>query len=168
MARLSGLLSLVLAAVTFVNVSASVVIYNVTFISCSPAITCPQGNPSNFNKTFALNGTLSPNLALAVGDQLQFNLATTVPYHPLTICRNSTVPNFCMQATGSNLLNTPITQAGDNTSVTFTMAGTYYYGCMNHPGMGATIMVTAAAAGYQLSASFLVIVTIALITIVLG
>jgi hypothetical protein len=130
---------------------------------CSPGTTCPLGNPSTYNRTFALNGTLSPNLTLNAGDQLQFNLATTVPNHPLTICQNSIVPSFCMQATGSNLLNTPITQAGNNTSVTFVMVGTYYYGCMNHAGMGATITVT--AAGHKVSASFLAIVTIALTTI---
>ena len=166
MARLSSLLSILLAAVTFLNVSASLVTYSVTFVSCSPGTTCPQGNPSAYNRTFALNGTLSPNLALSTGDQLQFNLASTVSSHPLSICQNSAVPSFCMQATGSNLLNTPITQSGSSTSVTFTTAGTYYYGCNNHPGMGAIITVT--AAGHQLSASFVVVITIAFITIVLG
>ena len=131
----------VLAVVSFFSVSANVVIYTVTFVPCVQGSTCPQGNPSAYNATFALNGTLSPNLTLNVGDQLVFNLATNVPIHPLTICQNSPVPQFCQGVTTSNELNTPITQAGPSTSVTFTTAGTYYYGCHNHPGMGATINV---------------------------
>jgi hypothetical protein len=131
----------VLFVVASFNVSTNVVMYTVTFVPCVPGSTCPQGNPTAFNSTFALNGTLSPNLTLNAGDQLVFNLATNVPIHPLTICQNSPLQNFCQGVTGSNELNIPITQAGETTSVTFTAAGTYYYGCHNHPGMGATINV---------------------------
>jgi hypothetical protein len=145
MARLLILLTIVLAVVTLFSVSADIVIYVATFVPCVPGATCPQGNPATFNKTFALNGTISLNLTLHVGDRLQFNLATTVPIHPLAICRNSPVPKFCQGVTNSDELNTPITQAGTNTSVTFTTAGTYYYGCFNHPGMGGTINVVQTA-----------------------
>jgi hypothetical protein len=164
MFRLLNLSCVVLAVILFFSVSANVVIYSVTFVSCVPGSTCPQGNLLKFNQTFALNGTLSPNLTLNVGDTLQFDLVTNVPIHPLTICQNSTVPNFCGQVANSSLLSTPINVAGTNTSVMFTTAGTYYYGCHNHPGMGATINVTQTAnttssstrgtgVGYQLAAS---------------
>jgi hypothetical protein len=176
MARLSGLLLVVLAIVTFSSVSANVVTYIATFVSCVPGSTCPQGNPSIFNGTFALNGTLSPNITLNVGDELLFILATNVSIHPLTICQNSPVPQFCQDASNSNTLNIPITLAGTNTSYTFTTAGTYYYGCHNHPGMGATINVIQTTtvtsstqgngAGRQLSAPFLFIAAIPLLTII--
>jgi hypothetical protein len=131
----------------FFSVSANNIIYSVTFVPCVPGSTCPQGNPSFFNQTFALNGTISPNLTLNVGDRLEFDLATNVSIHPLTICQNSPVPNFCKGAANSNLLNTPITLAGTSTAVNFTTAGTYYYGCQNHPGMGATITVVQTSTG---------------------
>jgi hypothetical protein len=162
MAGLSNLIFVVLALVSFISISANVVFYTVTFVACVPNSTCPTGNPTFYNMTFALNGTLSPNLNLKVNDQLQFTLATNVPIHPLTICQNSSSPQFCQGAATSNQLNTPITTIGSNTSASFTAAGTYYYGCLNHPGMGATITVT--SAGCQLSAAFFLIVTIALHT----
>ena len=145
MASFLHVLSVLLAVITFYSVSANVVTYTVTFVPCVQGSTCPQGNPTAYNAAFALNGIIGLNLSLNVGDQLQFNLATNVSIHPLTICQNSPVPQFCQGATNSNLLNTPITQAGTNTSFTFTTAGTYYYGCNNHPGMGATIMVIQAS-----------------------
>jgi plastocyanin len=141
MARLSGLFSIILAFLAFANASAKVVTHDVTFVSCMQGSTCPQGNPSFFSKTFALNNNLSPSLKLNVGDKLVFNLATDVSFHPLTICKNSPVPRFCQGATGSDILNTPLTRSGTRTSVTFVTAGTYYYGCLNHPGMGGTINV---------------------------
>jgi hypothetical protein len=176
MFRLLNLSCVILAVILFFSVSANVVIYSVTFVSCVPGSTCPQGNLASFNQTFALNNTLSPNLTLNVGDTLQFNLATNVTIHPLTICQNSTVPNFCRQAANSSLLNTPITLAGTNTSFMFTTAGTYYYGCHNHPGMGATINVTqttnttssstrGTGAGYQLAAPVFLATLFAIILI---
>ncbi|CAF1471535.1 unnamed protein product [Adineta steineri] len=141
MAHLLWLLYFVLIVVAFSSVSANLVIYNVTFVPCVQGSTCPQGNLLSYNATFALNGTLSPNITLNVGDTLQFNLATTVPSHPLTICQNSVVPSFCQGAASTNLLNSPITNAGTTTSVVFSTSGTYYYGCNNHPGMGAMINV---------------------------
>lgn len=125
-APLLHVLSVLLAVITFYSVSASVVTYTVTF-SCVQGSTCPQGNPAAYNAAFALNGTIGLNLSLTVGDQLQFNLATNVTSHPLTICQNSHVPQFCQGAANSNLLNTPIALAGTSTSFTFTTAGTYYY-----------------------------------------
>ncbi|CAF4441410.1 unnamed protein product, partial [Adineta steineri] len=98
MAHLLWLLYFVLIVVAFSSVSANLVIYNVTFVPCVQGSTCPQGNLLSYNATFALNGTLSPNITLNVGDTLQFNLATTVPSHPLTICQNSVVPSFCQGA----------------------------------------------------------------------
>jgi hypothetical protein len=163
MAGLSGLVFVVLAGVSFFSVSANVVSYTVTFVACVPGSTCPTGNPTTFNMTFALNGTLSPNLSLYVGDQLQFNLATTVSIHPLTICQNSASPQFCQGVATSNELSTPITVAGATASATFTTSGTYYYGCHNHPGMGATISVT--NIGHQVSAPFLLIAIITLLAI---
>ncbi|CAF3229385.1 unnamed protein product [Rotaria sp. Silwood2] len=115
--------------------------YTITFVPCIQDSTCPQGNPIFFNKTFALNGTLSPNLILNVGDQLIFTLAANVSIHPLLICQNSFIPKFCQGANTTNELSTPITQAGTNASVTFINAGIYYYGCKNHPGMGAIISI---------------------------
>ncbi|CAF1511851.1 unnamed protein product [Rotaria sp. Silwood1] len=141
MARLSNLLFILLIAVSLLYVSANVVIYTVTFVSCVQNSTCPQGNPTFFNQTFSLNGTLSPNLTLNVGDQLIFNLATNVPIHPLTICQNSSIPKFCQGSDTTNQLSTPITQAGTNAAATFMNAGIYYYGCKNHPGMGAIISI---------------------------
>jgi len=141
MTRRSGLFSIILAFLVFTNASSKVVTYDVTFVSCIQGSTCPQGNPSFASKTFALNNALSPSLNLNVGDKLVFNLATDVSFHPLTICKNSPVPRFCQGATGSDKLNTPVTQSGTTTSATFATAGTYYYGCLNHPGMGATINV---------------------------
>ncbi|CAF3735765.1 unnamed protein product [Adineta steineri] len=170
----------------FSNVSANLIIYTVTFVSCVENSTCPQGNPAAYSATFALNGTLSPNITLNVGDQLQFNLDTTVSIHPLTICQNSAIPNFCKAAATSDELNTPITNAGDTTSVVFNTSGTYYYGCHNHPGMGAMINViqtvtTASSssstgslststkgtgARHQLSVLFLFAVIVSLFTII--
>jgi hypothetical protein len=141
MVRLSGLFSIVLAFLAFANASAKVVTYRVTFVPCKQGSTCPQGNPSFSGHAFALNNTVSPSLKLNVGDQLVFNLDTDVSFHPLTICKNSPVPHFCQGATSTDKLNTPITSSGAKTSVTFATAGTYYYGCLNHPGMGATINV---------------------------
>lgn len=92
MASLSGLLFAALTVVMFFSVLATNVVYNVTFLSCVPGSTCPQGNPSSYNRTFALNGTLRPNLTLKVGDRLEFDLAQNVPNHPLAICQNSTIP----------------------------------------------------------------------------
>jgi hypothetical protein len=169
MSRLSNLLFVVLAVVVFINVSANNVAYIVTFLPCIQGSTCPQGNPSNFNASFALNGTISPNLTLNVGDQLQFYLIVNVSIHPLLICQNSPVPSFCQGASNSSQLNSPITQAGTNISVTFTTAGIYYYGCFHHPGMGATINVTQTGGsgnGQKLSASFLFISLISLLTII--
>ena len=168
MARLSGLLSVILAVVSFSSVSTNSMVYTVTFALCTPGLTCPVGNPPSFNRTFVLNGTLSPNVNLTVGDRLEFDLATNVTIHPLTICQNSVIPNFCQGASGNNVLNVPITLAGTNTSVTFNMAGTYYYGCLNHPGMGATISVTQASTGHghKLSAPFMFIAIIALFSII--
>ncbi len=77
----------VLVVVSFINVPANVVIYTVTFLPCVSGSTYPQGNPTIYNSTFALNGTLSPNLTLNTVDQLVFNLAINVPIHPLTICQ---------------------------------------------------------------------------------
>jgi hypothetical protein len=153
MASLLHVLSVLLAVITFYSVSASVVTYTVTFVSCVQGSTCPQGNPTTYNSAFALNGTIGLNLTLTVGDQLVFNLATNVTSHPLTICQNSPVPQFCQGAANSNLLNTPITLAGTSTSSTFPTAGTYYYGCNIHPGMGATIMVMQANSGTSSSTS---------------
>jgi hypothetical protein len=164
MGGLSDLVFVVLAVVSFFSVSANVVTYTVTFVACIPGSTCPTGNPTTYNMTFTLNGTLSPNLTLNVGDQLVFNLATTVSSHPLTICQNSSSPQFCMGVSTSNELATPITTAGSSASVTFNTNGTYYYGCHNHPGMGATITVT--NIGHQLCAPFLLIAIIALLTII--
>jgi len=166
MVDLSALVFVVLAVVSLFSVSANVVSYTVTFVACVPGSTCPTGNPTTFNMTFALNGTLSPNLILHVGDQLQFNLATTVSIHPLTICQNSSSPQFCQGVAIGNELSTPITVAGATASVNFTTNGTYYYGCHNHPGMGATISVT--NIGHQVSApySFIAIITLLAITFI--
>jgi hypothetical protein len=163
MATLSGLVFIVLVVGSLYSVSASVVFYTVTFVACVPGSTCPTGNPASFNMTFALNGTLSPNLNLKVNDVLQFNLITNVPSHPLTICQNSSSPQFCQGAVAANQLSTPITAAGANSSANFTTAGTYYYGCNNHPGMGATIYVS--SSGYQLFASFFLMATLIMIFI---
>jgi hypothetical protein len=141
MARLLGFLSVILAVTTSFNVSANVLKYSVTFVPCSQGSTCPHGNPITLSRTFALNGTLNPNLTLNAGDRLEFVLATTVPNYPLVICQKSAIPDFCHGVPNSNLLNTQITQAGTNTSFTFTTAGTYYYGCHNQPGMGGIITV---------------------------
>jgi len=185
MARLSTLLFVMLAIIVFISVSGNNVTYSVTFLACVPGSTCPQGNPSNFNATFALNGTISPNLTLNVGDRLEFDLAVNVSIHPLTICQNSTVPSFCQGVTNISQLGNSITLAGTNISVTFTTAGIYYYGCHNHPGMGATINVVQTATstsssvtnssststggsgdGHKLSASLLFIAIIPLLTII--
>jgi plastocyanin len=147
MAHLSGLLSVVLAVVAFCAVSASTVTYNVTFVTCVQGSTCPQGDLTSFNKSFALDNVIAPNVTLIVGDQLVFNLQTSTGIHPLSICQNSPLPKFCQGASGTDLLNTPITNAGSNTSYTFTTAGVYYYGCNNHPGMGATIIVLSGIGG---------------------
>ncbi|CAF1165461.1 unnamed protein product [Adineta steineri] len=141
MARLSNLLLVVLAAATIFCVSADVLSYTATFVQCVSNASCPQGNPGRFNRTFALNDIVSPNLYLMVGDQLEFKLAVNVSIHPLTICQNSPLPKFCQGSNGTDVLNVPITVAGQTTSTTFTTAGTYYYGCNYHPGMGATITV---------------------------
>lgn len=141
MARMSSLLLVVLAVVTFFSASANVVTYTATFGPCVPSGSCPPGNPPKYNATFSLNGVLSPRLYLFVGDQLKFNLATNVPIHPLTICRNSPFPKFCADANGTDVLNVPITKAGETTVAQFFTAGNYYYGCNYHPGMGATITV---------------------------
>ncbi|CAF0794446.1 unnamed protein product [Adineta steineri] len=160
MAHILWLLYFALIVVAFSNVSANLVIYTVTFVSCVENSTCPQGNLPTYSATFALNGTLSPNITLNAGDQLRFNLATTVTIHPLTICQNSAVPNFCKGAATSDELNTPITNAGDTTSVTFNTSGTYYYGCHNHPGMGAminviqTVTTTASTSTASVTSSF--------------
>ncbi|CAF1542496.1 unnamed protein product [Rotaria magnacalcarata] len=146
MIRLPGLFYVVLAVALFYSISANVVIYTVTFDRCIHNSTCPQGNPTKFNSTFTLNGTLSPIVTLNVGDKLQFNLATTVVIHPLTICKNSPVPKFCQGVRGKDELNKPITKAGETTFVTFTTIGSYYYGCLFHPGMGALINVTSSTA----------------------
>ena len=149
MARLLRLVYVVLAFVAINSVSAGVVTYTVAFVSCVQGSTCPQGNPSFFSQAFALNGTLSRTLKLKTGDRLKFHLVTNVPSHPLTICKNSPLPQFCEGATGSDRLNTPITKANSTTSVTFTTAGTYYYGCNNHPGMGGTIRVMKKTTGWS-------------------
>lgn len=141
MDRMSSVFLAVLAMVTFLGVSAEVAMYTVTFVPCVPNTSCPQGNPSRFNATFAVNGIISPQLYVRVGDRLVFNLATDVPIHPLSICRDSPLPKFCADANSTTLLNEPITVAGDSTSTNFTMPGTYFYGCNYHPGMGATITV---------------------------
>jgi hypothetical protein len=173
MARLVGLLSAVLFVVAVFHVSATNVVYSVTFLPCVPGMTCPMGNPSVFNQTFALNGMLSPNLTLKVGDRLEFDLVQNVSIHPLTICQNSPSPQFCRGAASNNQLNTPITLAGTNTSVTFTAAGIYYYGCYNHPGMGATINVTTTNvttgtnAGHQLSVPVVFVTIFALLTMII-
>jgi len=163
MAGLSGLVVVVLAIVSFFSVSANVVSYTATFVACVPGSTCPTGNPTTYNMTYALNGNLAPNLSLHVGDQLQLTLAATVSSHPLTICQNSASPQFCQGAATSDELSAPITAAGATASVTFNSSGTYYYGCHNHPGMGATITVT--NIGHQVSAPFLLIVIITLLVI---
>jgi plastocyanin len=117
-----------------------------------------------------LNNITSPNLTLNVGDQLEFILAVNVSIHPLTICQNSPAPSFCQGVGNSSQLGTSITLAGTNISVTFTTAGTYYYGCHTHPGMGATINVTQTGGtggdGQKLSASFLFIAVIPLLSII--
>ena len=141
MARMSSLLLIVLAVTAFYSVSADLAMYTVNFVPCVSDLSCPEGNPSKFNATFAVNGIISPKLYLTVGDKLVFNLATNVPIHPLTICKNSQFPKFCQGANGTNVLNMPITVAGDSTSTNFTTAGIYYYGCNYHPGMGAVIIV---------------------------
>ncbi|CAM4763658.1 unnamed protein product [Rotaria magnacalcarata] len=127
MIRLSGLFYVVLTVALFYSISANVVIYTVTFDRCIHNSTCPQGNPTKFNSTFTLN-------------------ATTVVIHPLTICKNSPVPKFCQGVRGKDELNKPITKAGETTFVTFTTIGSYYYGCLFHPGMGALINVTSSTA----------------------
>ncbi|CAF0948483.1 unnamed protein product [Adineta ricciae] len=142
MSSLSSLLVVALAIVSFYSVSTVVVTYTATFEACVQGLTCPEGNPSRFNHTFALNGTLSPNVTLQVGDVLRFDLETNVPIHPLTICRNSPIPKFCQDANGTDVLNIPITKAGDSTVAVFTRPGTFYYGCNYHPGMGAFVNVT--------------------------
>lgn len=141
MIRRVELLLILLVAINFSIVTSDVIIYMITFLPCVPNLSCPLGNPTSFSHTFTLNDTLSPNLTLSVGDQLQFNLVTSVPNHPLTICQNSPPPRYCQGAANADELNTPITQAGATTGVTFTTTGTYYYGCKNHPGMGAKIDV---------------------------
>ncbi|UJR16989.1 hypothetical protein I4U23_003887 [Adineta vaga] len=142
MTRFANLLFVALAVLSFYSVSTDIVTYTVTFGPCVQNVTCPQGNPARFNGTFILNGTISPKLVLNVGDRLTFNLATDVPIHPLTICRNSPIPKFCQGSNGTDELNIPITHAGDTTSVTFTTAGSYFYGCNFHTGMGSFINVT--------------------------
>jgi hypothetical protein len=178
MARPSCLLSVVLAALVIVNVSATVVIYTVTLLPCVPSTTCPLGNLAAYNRTFTLNGVLSPNISLNVNDTLQFNLNQTVTIHPLIICKNSSSPYFCQGVANSSILSIPITQAGNSSSYTFTVAGIYYYGCFNHPGMGAmiTVMQTTTAmsttttqrpgTGHQLSASVMLIIIFTLLTII--
>ena len=141
MGRMSSAFFTALAVVTFFSVSADVVMYTVTFVPCVPNASCPQGNPSRFNATFAVNGVISPKLYVRVNDRLVFNLATNVPIHPLSICRDSPLPMFCADANSTTLLNHPITVEGDSTSANFTMPGTYFYGCNYHPGMGSTITV---------------------------
>lgn len=141
MTRIPSLLLVVLSVVAFCNVSARTVKYTVTFVGCVWTESCPEGNPTKFNATFAVNDIISPKLYLYEGDKLVFNLATDVPIHPLTICQNSLIPNYCAGSNGTDILNIPITKAGDTTSATLTVAGTYYYGCNYHPGMGATIIV---------------------------
>ena len=168
MVRLSTLFFSMLVVVIFCSVSSDLVLFLVTFVECVQNSTCPEGNPTRFNATFALNGTLSPNVSLNVGDQLQFNLLTNVTIHPLTICENSTVPQFCQDADNSDILNTPITEAGTNISVTFNTTGTYSYGCYNHPGMGGMIMVTqrSNSAEHHLSELLLFITIIPLLKII--
>ncbi|CAF4117355.1 unnamed protein product, partial [Rotaria sordida] len=78
---------------------------------------------------------------------------TNVPIHPLTICKNSSLPKFCAGANGTDVLNIPITKAGDSTSANFIAAGTYYYGCNYHPGMGATIIVFRSSTGSSSSSA---------------
>jgi len=141
MARLLRFLSVILAVTTSFSVSAHVLRYSVTFVPCTQGSTCPHGNPITLSRTFALNGTLNPNLTLNAGDRLEFDLATAVPNYPLVICQKSDLPDFCHGVANSNLLNTPITQAGTNTSATFITAGIYYYGCHTQPGMGGIINV---------------------------
>lgn len=139
MAHVSILLFAVLLILKSISISAITVTYNVTRTSCTVGSTCPTGN--TIGQVFLLNGIQAPNLNLNNGDTLTLNLHTASTTHPLTICRNSVPPLFCHGATGNNLLNTPIVNVGDTTSVTFNAPGTYYYGCSNHDAMGATITV---------------------------
>ncbi|CAF1013881.1 unnamed protein product [Rotaria sordida] len=46
-----------------------------------------------------------------------------------------------------------IAAAGDSTSANFIAAGTYYYGCNYHPGMGATIIVFRSSTGSSSSSA---------------
>ncbi|CAF1029108.1 unnamed protein product [Rotaria sordida] len=63
------------------------------------------------------------------------------------------LPKFCAGANGTDVLNIPITKAGDSTSANFIAAGTYYYGCNYHPGMGATIIVFPSSTGSSSSSA---------------
>jgi len=68
----------------------------------------------------------------------------TLPHggHPLMICINSNV--FCTGTAGtSDALAGPIDSPGSQISVGFSTAGTFYYGCNIHYGMGGTITVVA-------------------------
>lgn len=139
MGHLSSLLSVLLIVVTIFDVSATTVTYNVTRTSCVVGSTCPSGNING--QIFVLNGVPIPDLQLNKGDTLILVLQVSSGNHPVAICQNSNPPLFCHDATGSDLLNTPITTIGATTSVTFTTDGTYYYGCLRHAAMGATITV---------------------------
>ena len=139
MARLFGILSAVLATVTVFSVSATTVKYNVTRAACTVGSTCPTGN--SIGQVYFLNGVQAPNLTLNIDDTVQFTLAAASTAHPFTTCQNSNPPVFCQGATASNQLSAPIINAGDTATVTFSTVGTYYYGCLNHVAMGATITV---------------------------
>lgn len=118
---------------------------NISFIQFN-LIACPTGNVNGV--AFALVGsglatdTIAPSLNIKIGDNVTFTLSDSSanPNHPLEFCNN---PLFCTGATGSQLIKGPITVMGSAIWWSPTTAGTYYYGCNNHMGMGGTINVVA-------------------------
>jgi len=104
---------------------------------------CPPTN--QIGLSFYINGTgtapmpvSAPSFTISAGDTIQFTLPNGG--HPLMVCVNSNV--FCTGTAGtSNALAGPITAPGSSIMVSFPNAGTYFYGCNLHFGMGGTITV---------------------------
>ncbi|CAF1147749.1 unnamed protein product [Rotaria sordida] len=112
------------------------------------ASTITHGTNSSLFRDDSLNGGVTnPD-----GVELKFIIFIQ---HRLRTSKNKIIslPKFCAGANGTDVLNIPITKAGDSTSANFIAAGTYYYGCNYHPGMGATIIVFPTSTGSSSSSA---------------
>jgi len=140
----------VLSLLAIVGFCSAATTYNINFAaqSCTAGSgTCPG---IGFQFAFssgpwpAASGTLvQPVINLSVGDMLVFTRTATQGSHPFVICSGSDNTNQCYHSTqgvGMNL-TMPITNQNQMVTWTAANAGTYWYGCINHMGMGAQINV---------------------------